>query len=398
MRGLAPVTRVTPLEALPDGPGTDYAGAMEPLPWPADPAPEVGPPTRDRVRLLDGGREAFPPMLDAIGEARDEILCEVYQLAVDRVGERFIEALSAAAARGVRVRVVIDGWGSSPDTGEVAQRLGSAGCEVEIFNRMVLVLIGRWRRNHRKLLVVDGEVAFVGGINMSADYGVPGEASGLAWADLALEIRGPTARWLQRRGRRERGRSPAAPLRIWLSGLGGGRRLRRRYLKAIGAAQHRVLLAHAYFLPDRHLVRSITAAARRGVQVQLVVPARADVSLAGPAMRRLYRRLLPAGVEVREWPGLMMHAKVAVIDGTHLLLGSFNLDPFSLANLEVLAEAEDQEVAQAGQRWIEARLDEARPVPPAAPGAGAFGRWWENRLGALAARLVSRLGRWLSRG
>ena len=174
--------------------------------------------------------------------------------------------------------------------------------------------------------------------------------------------------------------------------------LRRRYLKAIGGARVRVLLAHAYFLPDRHVVRSITDAARRGVGVRLVVPARSDVGLAGPAMRRLYRRLLPAGVEVREWPGTMLHAKVAVVDGLRLLLGGFNLDPLSLANLEALAEAEDQPIAAAGARWIEARLAEARPVSAAELPRGRFGRWWEDCLGGLAARLARRAGRWLSRG
>lgn len=352
---------------------------------------------RDRVRLLDGGAGAYPPMLAAIEQARDEVFLEVYRLAPDRVGDRFVEALVAASRRGVRVRVLLDGWGSAPHAGELARRLEAGGCEVEIFNRMLFLLFGRWRRNHRKVLAVDGEVAFVGGLNVAEEYGLPGGGGGEAWADLAVEVRGPTAEWLLRRGRRERGSSPAGPFRVWLSGLGGGRRLRRRYLKAIGGARVRVLLAHAYFLPDRHLVRTITAAARRGVQVRLVLPARSDVGLARPAARRLYRRLLAAGVEVREWPTSMLHAKVAVVDGLRLLLGSFNLDPISLANLEVLAEAEDQVLASEGARWIEARFAEAQPVASDPVVGSAIAEWWEEQVGRFAAALARWVGRLLSR-
>ncbi|MCM2332356.1 MAG: phospholipase D-like domain-containing protein [Anaeromyxobacteraceae bacterium] len=352
---------------------------------------------KDRLRLLDGGAEAYPAMLAAIEAAREEVFLEVYAFALDAVGERFIGALSAAARRGVRVRVVIDGWGSAPHAHGVAQRLEGAGCEVEIFNRMLFVLVGRWRRNHRKVLAVDGEVAFVGGLNVGVEYGLPGEPSAAAWADLAVEVRGPTAEWLLRRGRRERGHGPAGPFRVWLSGLGGGRRLRRRYLKAIGGARVKVLMAHAYFMPDRRLVRSITAAARRGVRVKLVLPARGDVALMRPAVRRLYRKLLAAGVEVREWHGSMLHAKVAVVDGLRLLLGSFNLDPLSLANLEALAEAEDQEVSAAGERWIEARLAEAVPVAPDAVPGSRLADWWDELAGRVSAALARWAGRFLSR-
>jgi cardiolipin synthase len=335
-------------------------------------------------------------MLAAIQAARVEIFLEVYRFAHDGVGAGFVRALGEAARRGVRVRVVLDGWGSLPHGSEVARQLERVGCQVEIFNRVLFILFGRFRRNHRKILAIDGQVAFVGGLNIGDEYGRPGGQDSAAWADLAIELRGPTAEWLQRRGHRERGRSPAGPLRIWLSGLGGGGRLRRRYLKAIGGARVRVLLAHGYFMPDRHLVRSITAAARRGVRVRLLLPSRSDVPGTTSAMRRRYRRLLKAGVEIREWPNSIMHAKVAAVDGLRLLLGSFNLDPLSLANLEVLAEAEDQALAGAGQRWIEQRLSEASIITLAALEGGGLAAWWQRRLGALAeatARLVS----WLAR-
>lgn len=355
----------------------------------------------ESARLLDGGREAFPAMLAAIRSARSEVFLEVYAFSPEGIGAAFIAELSAAARRGVRVRVVLDAWGSAPGTSEVEASLAAAGCEVEVWGSVLGVLAGRLRRNHRKILAVDGEVAFVGGLNVDDAYGVPDPAPGAApaWADLALEVRGPAAGWLQDRARGERGRSPRdGAVRVWLSGVGGGRRLRRRYLKSFGAARSRVLVAHAYFLPDRHLVRSIAAAARRGVSVRLVLAGRSDVALATPATRRLYRSLLRAGVEISEWKRSVLHAKAAAVDGEKLLVGSFNLDPFSLANLEALAEVELPDVAAAGERWIAARFEEGERVTLEAIGAGSrLERFAVDRLGPVIARAAHRIGRWISR-
>jgi cardiolipin synthase len=353
----------------------------------------------DTVSFLDGGAQAFPRMLDAIAAARDEVLLEIYTLSEEGIGATFVEALAAAARRGVRVSVVLDGFGSSPGATSIAAELEAAGCEVEIFNRLLSVFAGRWRRNHRKLLAVDREVAFVGGINIADEYGVPGAPpDAVAWADVAVEIRGPTAAWVQGAGRRERARPPEGPVRVWLSGAGGGGRLRRRYVKAIAGARARVLVAHSYFLPDRRLVRTITAAARRGVAVSLLLPGRSDVALARRATRRLYRRLLGAGVEIREWGRSVLHAKTAVADGTRLLVGSFNLDPLSLANLEALAEIEVAGAVADGERWIEARLGEAAPVTMEAVRSRTWlERWLDERLGSWVARAASRLARFLGR-
>jgi cardiolipin synthase A/B len=347
------------------------------------------------VRLLDGGREAYPAMLDAIAGARREVFLEVYHLAAEGIGARFVEELCAAARRGVRVQVVIDGLGSAPDAGEVAATLEAAGCEVRIWGRLLLVFAGRLRRNHRKILAVDGELAFVGGLNIADEYGlpVPGPDE-RPWADLALALRGPVAAWLQTRGRSERGRSPAGPVRIWLSGVGGSRRLRRRYLKTFGGARQSVDVAHAYFLPDRRLVRSMTAAARRGVEVRVVVAGASDVALLGPAMRRHYRRLLRAGVRISEWSRSVLHAKAAAVDGGRLLVGSFNLDPLSLANLESLAEVEDPATARAGAAWIRARFDEGEEITLERIGRGS---WLERLLADTIGGLVSRFARFVAR-
>ncbi len=356
-------------------------------------------PKGDEVRLLDGGRVAYPAMLAAIEGARGEISLEVYAFSPEGIGARFMDALSAAARRGVTVEVVIDGWGSAPSAREVAEALSGAGCHVVIFGRLLGFLAGRFRRNHRKILAVDGRVAFLGGINIGDEYGAPDAPPDAApWADLAIEIRGPTAEWLQGRFRRRRGLSPAGPVRVWLSGVGGGRALRRRYLLAFRGAGRTLCLAHGYFLPDRRLVRAIAAAARRGVEVKLVLAGRSDVALSRPATRRLHRRLLRAGVGISEWTRSVLHAKAATVDGERLLVGSFNLDPFSLANLEALAEVQVPAAAEEVERWIRARFDEGELVTLERIGAGGgLVRVFDEWIGPLVARAAQRIARWFAR-
>lgn len=351
------------------------------------------------VVLLDGGREAYPAMLEAIGAARREIFLEVYQFSPEGIGGEFIAALGAAARRGVHVRVILDGIGSAPRATDVAAALEEAGCQVRIWGRLLLLLAGRLRRNHRKILAVDGQVAFLGGLNISDEYGTPvPPPDERPWADLALALRGPVAAWLQERARKERGRSPPGPVRVWLSGVGGGRRLRRRYLKSFGAAQRTLDVAHAYFLPDRRLVRSMTAAARRGVEVRLVVAGDSDVALVGTAIRRQYRKLLRAGVRISEWSRSVLHAKAAAMDGTRLLVGSFNLDPLSLANLEALAEVEEPLTAAEGAGWIRARFDEGEEITLERLGRAPWlERLLVERLGAVIAAALARLGRLVAR-
>jgi len=347
--------------------------------------------------LLDGGPEAYPRMLAAIDAAQSAIRLEVYAFARDGIGQRFIEALAAAARRGVRVVVILDGWGSAADGAEVAARLREAGCEVSIYNPLVALLAGRFRRNHRKILLVDDAVAFIGGINIADEYGHVGERDVPHWLDLALELRGPPVAWLSRRLRDARVPPPRGPVRIHLSDLGGGRRLRGRYLKAIGGARRSVLVAHAYFLPDRRLVRTITAAARRGVSVTLILPGRSDVPLARAATRSLYGQLLRAGVRIHEWTETVLHAKAAVMDGRRLLVGSFNLDPFSLANLEALVEVNDAAVAREGVAWMERLVARTPPVTAEQlAGRSRLVRWALDRLGLAVLRATHRLGRLLA--
>jgi cardiolipin synthase A/B len=347
----------------------------------------------ESVELLDGGERAYPRMLAAIARARRRVHLEVYAFASAGVGARFVETLGEAAGRGVSVRVVIDGWGSAREGRSVAGALREAGCEVEIYHRLRALLVGHFGRNHRKILLCDDEVAFIGGINIGDENIREGVRAG--WADLAVEIRGPQCARLGQMIRREARQPIRSALQIDLCGLGGGWRLRRRYMRAFAAARHRLQVAHGYFLPDRGILRALTAAARRGVAVSLLVAGKSDVPFARAATRSLYRRLLAAGVSIREWGGSVLHAKVATIDGRRLLVGSFNLDPFSLANLEALVEVTDTRVVLQAETWIQDHLARSRAVTQV-EASSRMRRWLLDRVGLLAARLATTLARLLA--
>jgi cardiolipin synthase A/B len=342
-------------------------------------------PAPESVELLDGGEQAYPRMLQAIARAQRSVHLEVYAFARSGVGARFVEALGQAASRGVKVQVLIDGWGSARGGRAVAAALHEAGCAVRIYNRLLALLIGRFDRNHRKILLVDDEVAFLGGINISDEN--MGEGVRLGWSDLALEIRGPQCARLGQMIRREPHRPVDSSLRIYLCGLGGGWRLRRRYLKAFASARQRIDIAHGYFLPDLGVVRAITAAARRGVQVRLLLAGRSDVPFARAATRSLYRPLLAAGIFIHEWSGSVLHAKVATVDGRRLLMGSFNLDPFSLANLEALVEVADAQIIEQGEAWIQEHFARSRSMT-SVEASSRLQRWLLDPLGLLVARLA----------
>jgi cardiolipin synthase len=377
-----------------------YAGGMTAAGDPRDGATtgsEVASGGPRAAELLDGGPQAYPRMLAAIAAARRTVRLEVYAFADDEIGQRFIAALTSAAARGVQVTVVLDGWGSSADGAEIVRRLGEAGCTAVVYNPLASLLLGHFGRNHRKILLVDDEVAYLGGINISDEYGRTGEPNVPHWLDLAIELRGESVAWLSARLAGRRLPVRRGPVRIHLSGIGGGRRLRRRYLKAIGAARRSIVVAHAYFLPDRRLVRSITAASRRGVLVTLILPGLSDVPLARAASRSLYAALLRAGVHIHEWTETVLHAKAAVMDGRRLLIGSFNLDPFSLANLESLVEVADPTVAREGRAWMERLLSGATPITAERLASRPLlVRWFLDRLGLAVLRVANRIARLLA--
>ena len=341
------------------------------------------------VELLESGARFFPALEAEIDAARREVLLETYIWADDAAGRRIAEALARAAARGVDVRVVIDGYGTGTVPGEAGAILARSAVRVEVFRperRRFALDRQRLRRLHRKLAVVDGRVGFVGGINLLDDHNDPNHgALGAPRLDFAVRVRGPVVvplhlaahrlawelqvinRTLRAtlRGAAERpplpesirsDARPAGPLRAALV-LRDNVRLRhaieKSYLEAIGAARRDVLIASAYFLPGRRLRRALLEAARRGVRVRLLLQGRVEYAVPHLATQSLYDGLLAGGIEILEYRPSFLHAKVAVVDDW-ATVGSSNIDPFSL----LLAREANVVVHDAGfAAALRARLD-----------------------------------------
>ncbi|MGA9523494.1 MAG: cardiolipin synthase ClsB [Myxococcaceae bacterium] len=302
----------------------------------------------NRFKLLRDGVEAFPEMLDAIRIARRNIRLEVYMFIDDSVGELFARALTEAAQRGVQVTILYDWIGSFGTRAAFFRRLREQGVDVRAFKplsfaRGIGALI---RRDHRKILVVDGEIAFVGGINLAAEWAPRGHGGG--WRDDVMKVEGPAALMLERlfcaswrmeahkRLYRLRRRHAGRRQRLLTRGdanaviLSSRRAIHRAYLRAIEHARESVMIANAYFLPDRKLLGALRDAARRGVRVQLILAGTSDHPIVKWAGRALYDRLLRWGVEIHEWHDGVLHSKTAVVDGAWGTVGSFNLEPMSL--------------------------------------------------------------------
>lgn len=326
-----------------------------------------------QVAILRDGAQAYPAMLAAIAQATSTLCLETYILRDDATGARFAEALCARAQAGVEVNVMYDAWGSDVSPAFL-ERLHRAGVRTLSFRplrffgtRLGAALARLRRRNHRKALVVDGRVAFTGGMNIADEYAAATEGGG-NWRDTQVRLEGPAAKELERlfleTWRRHRG----APLELaryarWpqprdgqvhiiSNDFGKGRKgIRKAYADAIGKARVSIHLTQAYFLPPSRIVRLLQKAARRGVDVRIVLAAATDVKLVLLGARALYGRLLKSGVRVFEWRGRVLHAKTAVVDGRWTTIGSANLDALSLrANLEVNAVFEDEALGTAAER------------------------------------------------
>jgi cardiolipin synthase len=322
-------------------------------------------PTEPHVmRLLTGGVELFAAMVEAVDDAQHEVLLETYIFDFAGAGAEVARALMRAAQRGVRVCVVVDGVGTGQLPPLWAGQLAQAGVQVRVFAPAVGLgfwLPSRWRRLHRKLCVVDNTVAFCGGINIMDDYLDP-HVDGLLTSprlDYAVSMRGPlvtaahdtmTQLWSRIEAVRElrsqdlssamdalRGASQSVHLPV----LGEAQlvlrdnvrhrsHIERTYRKAIGSARHDILVASAYFFPGLRLRRALITAARRGVRVRLLLQGQYEYFVPYRAARQLYGQLIEAGVEIHEYHASFLHAKVAVVDGKWLTVGSSNLDPFSL--------------------------------------------------------------------
>ena len=330
-----------------------------------------------RCRWLRHGQAAVEAMLAALAGARLSVRLETFIFHDDAVGGAFRDALIAAQRRGARVRVMCDALGSLDLMTSYWDELVAAGGEFRWFNPLH---IHRFvYRDHRKLLVVDEEVAFIGGYNIGVEYAGDGVKSG--WRDLGLHIEGPLAHALadsfndlfaradlrHRRFHRLRHTRADAVVtgRGWtllLTGPGRGHRALKQTLAHDFAQAGFIRIMSAYFLPNLRLLRELKRAAKRGATVQLILAGKSDVWLMRLATRGLYSALLRAGVEIYEYGPQVMHAKLVVVDDV-VYAGSANLDARSLSiNYEVIARLHDPALAGEAREIFAADLKHCRRI------------------------------------
>jgi len=308
----------------------------------------------NRLDLLETGAEFFPALEEAIENAQSDVFVETYILQYDIVGRCLISAMRRAAGRGVTVRLLVDGFGSRHFVDNHYQMMLDSGIHMLVYRRE----FSRWvlrrhrlRRLHRKLAVIDGKVAFVGGINLAHDF--PEHIPDHPRHDYALRIEGPLLRAIQATVKH------VWEMMVWASlkhrfflnqlplpqGLPAGnvtaalvirdslrhrRDIESAYLEAVDRARHRILIANAYFLPGRRFRRALIMAANRGVEVTILLQGQVEYRLQHWATQALYPSLIGHGIRVVEYRRSYLHAKVAVIDDLWATVGSSNIDPFSL--------------------------------------------------------------------
>jgi len=341
----------------------------------------------NRFELLIDGPRFFPRMLEAIGAAQRSVLLEMYLIESGAVATRFIEALANAARRGVGVKLLLDDYGARGLAQNDRQRLHDAGVELAFYNPISgTKLLGNIFRDHRKLLLVDDRVAFVGGAGIADEFDSPTHPAA-TWRETMLEIRGPVltdwqALFLEAWNRHARVPATLPALVPAVAGGGRGRvtstrglltqEIKRSLLARLRGARERVWLATAYFFPPWRVRRLLRRAARRGVDVRLLLPGPVtDHPAARHAGRYLYRRLLESGVRIFEYQPRFLHQKAVLCDNW-VSIGSTNLDRWNLRwNLEANQEAADAGLARATQEMferdfrdaIEYRLDEWQRRP-----------------------------------
>jgi cardiolipin synthase A/B len=328
-------------------------------------------------RWLHNGQEAVDEMLAAIRTAQRSIRLETFIFHSGEVGDLFRDALLSAQRRGVRVRVMCDAFGSIKLLKSYWDELVAAGGEFRWFNPLQINRL--IYRDHRKILVVDEEIAFIGGFNIGTEYCGDGVTCG--WRDLGLRIQGPLARELAdtfndlfiradcRHRRFHRMRHTRADALVsgpdWtllLTGPGRGHRALRQSLARDFSNGKSIHIMSAYFLPNLRLLRELKWAARRGARVRLILAGKSDVWLMRIATRGLYHSLLRAGVEIFEYEPQILHAKIIVVDDL-VYAGSANLDARSLSiNYEVLARIPNPELAQEALKIFEGDLKHCRRV------------------------------------
>jgi cardiolipin synthase A/B len=297
------------------------------------------------VQIFTNGPQFYPAMLEAIRGATGSINMECYIFQPGRIANQFIDALSDRARHGVNVTIVVDAIGSLSLWGGPVRRLRKAGCRIESYQRIRWFALHRLNnRTHRELLVVDGRVAFVGGAGIADWWAYRGRHK-MPWRDTMARIEGPIVaavqgvaaeNWLECCGEILTGPEYYPDLRptgdttgfvVKSSPSDRATASRVTFQMLMEGADHHVRICTPYFLPDRALRRALIGIARRGVTVTIIVPGRAtDQQWVRLASRRMWGQLLEAGIQIFEYGGTMMHAKVLVVDGVWSVIGTTNMD------------------------------------------------------------------------
>lgn len=362
----------------------------------------------NHFELLENGEEFFPRVFQAIAEARREVMLETFILFEDKIGLQLHEALLTAASKGVEVHVLVDGFGSPDLSDQFVSSLVDAGVQFRIFDpgrRFLGQRLNMLRRMHRKIVVVDGHLGFIGGINYSADH--VADFGPEAKQDYAVQVRGPIVAQmhhftrdviLSRHDRRHHlaaditGRPHAGTAHAMFVTRDNQQHtddIERQYRVALRAARKRVVIANAYFFPGYRFIREMRRAAKRGVDVRIILQGQPDMPIVKTAASLLYDHMQRAGVKVYEYCDRPLHGKVALVDDDWSTVGSSNLDPLSLslnleANVIIQDRAFNAQLYRHLSQLMEHSCKQVKATPPE--------RW--NGLRLLRSYAVFHLLRW----
>jgi cardiolipin synthase len=357
----------------------------------------------NRVRILHNGEAAYPAMWEAIGKARERIYLSTYIFRTDTTGRRFIDALTAAAERGVEVLAVIDGVGELYTFPWVSRQFRNTKVRAVRFLPLPRSGFHLNLRNHRKLLVVDGAVGFFGGMNIGDHHLAEATHNARRVIDLQFGLEGPTVSqledaflsdWYFATGETRPAKASHASRaagQAFCRGISAGpnedfEKLYWIVLGALGAARAHVRIMTPYFIPDRALLAALSMAALRGVRVDIVLPERNNLPYVAWAMRAFLWEVLHNGARVYYQPPPFVHSKLLTVDDIYTLVGSANLDPRSLRlNFEFNLEIYDHEVSAALTQHFDAARGRSREVTL----AEIDGRPLPERLRDAAAKLFS---------
>lgn len=376
----------------------------------------------NRVRLLENGEEFFPAVFEAVAAAEREVLIETFILFEDKVGHALHAAMLQAARRGVQIDITVDGFGSPDLSAEFIGTLTAAGVRVHVFDPQAPLLgmrVNVFRRMHRKIVVVDGVRAFVGGINYSADH--LADFGPQAKQDYAVEVSGPIVDEIHRFAREAIAPQAAPSSRSWFrrrapmpapapsagaahSGEADAvfvtrdnhqhrNDIERQYRVALRSARSEVIIANAYFFPGYLFLKDLRRAARRGVKVRLILQGQPDMPVVKVAASMLYGHLQRAGVQIYEYCARPLHGKVALADDEWSTVGSSNLDPLSLSlNLEANLIIHDRAFNQHLRERLEDLIENSCKEVPAHSNRGTA--WGQMALSYLVFHFLRRFPAW----